>query len=169
MSSSASPTASCWSSSVRTVSRCSVNLRCVPKKKKERKLNLLACKDLLGAKTCFPKPWFLALLFEDCLVKCNQNVAKEEFYTLYEHEMLNRCGDAQNKPCINMSEWIQVYKACTDWVRWDMEGRAQYLHALLNAVHIYALPPKFLKNQLLSCPILSKVSDSLDWWLLVMI
>lgn len=52
----------------------------------------------------------------------------------------------------------QVYKACTDWVRWDMEGRAQYLHALLNAVHIYALPPKFLKNQLLSCPILSKVN-----------
>lgn len=54
----------------------------------------------------------------------------------------------------------QVYKACTDWVRWDMEGRAQYLHALLNAVHIYALPPKFLKNQLLSCPILSKVDRS---------
>lgn len=41
-----------------------------------------------------------------------------------------------------------------------MEGRAQYLHALLNAVHIYALPPKFLKNQLLSCPILSKVNGS---------
>lgn len=41
-----------------------------------------------------------------------------------------------------------------------MEGRAQYLHALLNAVHIYALPPKFLKNQLLSCPILSKVNRS---------
>lgn len=56
---------------------------------------------------------------------------------------------------------VQVYKACTDWVRWDMEGRAQYLHALLNAVHIYALPPKFLKNQLLSCPILSKVSPLL--------
>lgn len=54
-----------------------------------------------------------------------------------------------------------MYKACTDWVRWDMEGRAQYLHALLNAVHIYALPPKFLKNQLLSCPILSKVNHSL--------
>lgn len=54
----------------------------------------------------------------------------------------------------------QVYKACTDWVRWDMEGRAPYLHALLNAVHIYALPPKFLKNQLLSCPILSKVNHS---------
>lgn len=52
----------------------------------------------------------------------------------------------------------QVYKACTDWVGWDMEGRSQYLHALLNAVRIYALPPKFLKNQLLSCPILSKVN-----------
>lgn len=51
----------------------------------------------------------------------------------------------------------QVYKACTDWVSWDLESRSQYLHALLNAVHIYALPPKFLKNQLLSCPILSKV------------
>lgn len=56
--------------------------------------------------------------------------------------------------CANL---CQVYKACKDWVGWDMEGRAQYLHALLNAVHIYALPPKFLKNQLLSCPILSKV------------
>ncbi|MEQ2182336.1 Kelch-like H-associated protein 1A [Goodea atripinnis] len=42
-----------------------------------------------------------------------------------------------------------------------MEGRSQYLHALLNAVHIYALPPKFLKNQLLSCPILSKKRLSL--------
>ena len=52
--------------------------------------------------------------------------------------------------------WLQVYKACTDWVGWDMEGRAQYLHALLNAVRIYALPPKFLKRQLLTCPILSK-------------
>ena len=54
-----------------------------------------------------------------------------------------------------------MYKACTDWVRWDMEGRAQYLHALLNAVHISALPPKFLKNQLLSCPILSKVNHGI--------
>lgn len=60
-----------------------------------------------------------------------------------------------------MSGPLQVYKACTDWVRWDMESRAQYLHALLNAVHIYALPPKFLKNQLLSCPILSKVNPPL--------
>lgn len=60
-----------------------------------------------------------------------------------------------------------MYKACTDWVRWDMEGRAQYLHALLNAVHIYALPPKFLKNQLLSCPILSKVNCSLAFCFLV--
>lgn len=60
-------------------------------------------------------------------------------------------------PHTDMSGPLQVYKACTDWVRWDMESRAQYLHALLNAVHIYALPPKFLKNQLLSCPILSKV------------
>lgn len=51
-----------------------------------------------------------------------------------------------------------MYKACTDWVSWDVESRSQYLHALLNAVHIYALPPKFLKNQLLSCPILSKVN-----------
>uniref|UniRef100_A0A3Q2QKD0 Kelch-like ECH-associated protein 1a n=1 Tax=Fundulus heteroclitus TaxID=8078 RepID=A0A3Q2QKD0_FUNHE len=61
------------------------------------------------------------------------------------------------------SHFSQVYKACTDWVRWDMEGRAQYLHALLNAVHIYALPPKFLKNQLLSCPILSKANSCKDF------
>nr|XP_057946765.1 kelch-like ECH-associated protein 1A isoform X2 [Doryrhamphus excisus] len=68
----------------------------------------------------------------------------------------------QGREYIN-THFSEVYKACTDWVRWDMENRAQYLHALLNAVHIYALPPKFLKNQLLSCPILSKANACKDF------
>ncbi len=57
----------------------------------------------------------------------------------------------------------EVYKACIDWVRWDAESRAQYFHALLNAVHIYALPPTFLKRQLQSCPILSKANSCKDF------
>ncbi|KAG7257688.1 hypothetical protein CRUP_033872 [Coryphaenoides rupestris] len=76
----------------------------------------------------------------------------EEFFNLTHCQLLELISlDSIKVLCES-----EVYKACTDWVRWDVEGRAQYLHALLNAVHIYALPPKFLKNQLQSCPILSK-------------
>uniref|UniRef100_A0A8C7MY31 BACK domain-containing protein n=1 Tax=Oncorhynchus kisutch TaxID=8019 RepID=A0A8C7MY31_ONCKI len=49
------------------------------------------------------------------------------------------------------------------WVRWDVESRAPYLHALLNALHVYTLPPKFIKIQLQSCPILSKANFCRDF------
>lgn len=78
---------------------------------------------------------------------------EEEFFSLSHCQLLELISQESLKVLCES----EVYKACKDWVGWDMEGRAQYLHALLNAVHIYALPPKFLKNQLLSCPILSKV------------
>uniref|UniRef100_H3DIJ4 Kelch-like ECH-associated protein 1a n=1 Tax=Tetraodon nigroviridis TaxID=99883 RepID=H3DIJ4_TETNG len=84
---------------------------------------------------------------------------EEEFFSLSHCQLLELISQDSLKVLCES----EVYKACTDWVRWDMEGRAQYLHALLNAVHIYALPPKFLKNQLLSCPILSKANACKDF------
>ncbi|XP_023208693.1 kelch-like ECH-associated protein 1 [Xiphophorus maculatus] len=83
----------------------------------------------------------------------------DEFFSLSHCQLLELISQDSLKVLCES----EVYKACTDWVRWDMEGRAQYLHALLNAVHIYALPPKFLKNQLLSCPILSKANSCKDF------
>uniref|UniRef100_A0A672YLQ5 Kelch-like ECH-associated protein 1a n=1 Tax=Sphaeramia orbicularis TaxID=375764 RepID=A0A672YLQ5_9TELE len=83
----------------------------------------------------------------------------DEFFSLSHCQLLELISQDSLKVLCE----TEVYKACTDWVRWDMEGRAQYLHALLNAVHIYALPPKFLKNQLLSCPILSKANSCKDF------
>ncbi|KAM9708745.1 kelch-like ECH-associated protein 1A [Menidia menidia] len=83
----------------------------------------------------------------------------DEFFSLSHCQLLELISQDSIKVLCES----EVYKACTDWVRWDMEGRAQYLHALLNAVHIYALPPKFLKNQLLSCPILSKANSCKDF------
>uniref|UniRef100_A0A3Q1GU29 Kelch-like ECH-associated protein 1a n=1 Tax=Acanthochromis polyacanthus TaxID=80966 RepID=A0A3Q1GU29_9TELE len=84
---------------------------------------------------------------------------EDEFFSLSHCQLLELISQESLKVLCES----EVYKACTDWVRWDMEGRAQYLHALLNAVHIYALPPKFLKNQLLSCPILSKANSCKDF------
>ncbi|XP_069566697.1 kelch-like ECH-associated protein 1A isoform X1 [Brachyistius frenatus] len=84
---------------------------------------------------------------------------EDEFFSLSHCQLLELISQDSLKVLCES----EVYKACTDWVRWDMEGRAQYLHALLNAVHIYALPPKFLKNQLLSCPILSKANSCKDF------
>ncbi|XP_016894831.1 kelch-like ECH-associated protein 1A isoform X1 [Cynoglossus semilaevis] len=83
----------------------------------------------------------------------------EEFFSLSHCQLLELISQDSLKVLCES----EVYKACTDWVGWDMEGRAQYLHALLNAVHIYALPPKFLKNQLQSCPILSKANSCKDF------
>ncbi|CAN9502432.1 unnamed protein product [Ophioblennius macclurei] len=83
----------------------------------------------------------------------------DEFFSLTHCQLL----DLISQESIKVLCESEVYKACTDWVRWDMESRCQYLHALLNAVHIYALPPKFLKNQLLSCPILSKANSCKDF------
>ncbi|KAA8582010.1 hypothetical protein FQN60_008750 [Etheostoma spectabile] len=84
---------------------------------------------------------------------------EEEFFSLSHCQLLELISQDSLKVLCES----EVYKACTDWVRWDMEGRAPYLHALLNAVHIYALPPKFLKNQLQSCPILSKANSCKDF------
>ncbi|XP_037097134.1 kelch-like ECH-associated protein 1A isoform X2 [Syngnathus acus] len=84
---------------------------------------------------------------------------EDEFFNLSHCQLLELISQDSIKVLCES----EVYKACTDWVRWDMENRAQYLHALLNAVHIYALPPKFLKNQLLSCPILSKANACKDF------
>uniref|UniRef100_A0A668A837 Kelch-like ECH-associated protein 1a n=1 Tax=Myripristis murdjan TaxID=586833 RepID=A0A668A837_9TELE len=83
----------------------------------------------------------------------------DEFFSLSHCQLLELISQDSLKVLCES----EVYKACTDWVSWDVEGRAQYLHALLNAVRIYALPPKFLKNQLLSCPILSKANCCKDF------
>ncbi|KAM4625831.1 kelch-like ECH-associated protein 1A [Polymixia lowei] len=88
----------------------------------------------------------------------NEVTKMEEFFTLSHCQLLELISQDSLKVLCE----TEVYKACTDWVSWDVEGRAQYLHALLNAVRIYALPPKFLKNQLLSCPILSKANSCKD-------
>ncbi|KAF3845050.1 hypothetical protein F7725_008213 [Dissostichus mawsoni] len=89
----------------------------------------------------------------------NEVTKEDEFFSLSHCQLLELISQDSLKVLCES----EVYKACTDWVRWDMEGRAQYLHALLNAVHIYALPPKFLKNQLMSCPILSKANSCKDF------
>ncbi|XP_015243316.1 PREDICTED: kelch-like ECH-associated protein 1 [Cyprinodon variegatus] len=83
----------------------------------------------------------------------------DEFFSLSHCQLLELISQDSLKVLCES----EVYKACTDWVSWDTEGRAHYLHALLNAVHIYALPPKFLKNQLQSCPILSKANSCKDF------
>ncbi|KAG9343425.1 hypothetical protein JZ751_013589 [Albula glossodonta] len=84
---------------------------------------------------------------------------EEEFFCLSHCQLLELISQDSLKVLCES----EVYKACSDWVRWDVEGRAQYFHALLNAVHIYALPPKFLKRQLQSCPILSKANSCRDF------
>ncbi|XP_046903241.1 kelch-like ECH-associated protein 1A [Hypomesus transpacificus] len=89
----------------------------------------------------------------------NEVTKEEEFFSLTHCQLLELISQDSLKVLCES----EVYKACTDWVGWDMEGRAQYLHALLNAVRIYALPPKFLKRQLLTCPILSKANSCKDF------
>lgn len=84
---------------------------------------------------------------------------EEEFFSLTHCQLLELISQDSIKVLCES----EVYKACTDWVRSDMENRSQYLHALLNAVHIYALPPRFLKSQLQSCPILSKANSCKDF------
>ncbi|XP_006640119.2 kelch-like ECH-associated protein 1A isoform X1 [Lepisosteus oculatus] len=87
-------------------------------------------------------------------------VTKEgEFFNLSHCQLL----DLISQDSLKVLCESEVYKACIEWVRWDVEGRAQYFHALLNAVHIYALPPKFLQAQLQGCPILSKANSCRDY------
>lgn len=84
---------------------------------------------------------------------------EEEFFHLSHCQLL----DLISQDSLKVLCESEVFKACTDWVRRDTEGRAQYLHALLNAVHIYALPPRFLKKQLMSCPILKQANSCKDF------
>uniref|UniRef100_A0A672NPJ8 Kelch-like ECH-associated protein 1 n=2 Tax=Sinocyclocheilus grahami TaxID=75366 RepID=A0A672NPJ8_SINGR len=89
----------------------------------------------------------------------NEVTKEEEFFSLSHCQLLELISQDSLKVLCES----EVYKACIDWVRWDAESRAQYFHALLNAVHIYALPPTFLKRQLQSCPILSKANSCKDF------
>ncbi|XP_053321698.1 kelch-like ECH-associated protein 1A [Spea bombifrons] len=77
---------------------------------------------------------------------------EEEFYNLTHCQLL----DLVNQESLNVLCESEVYNACLRWMQWDLNNRAQYFHVLLNAVHIYALPPKFLAVQLQQCPILHK-------------
>ncbi|XP_062849882.1 kelch-like ECH-associated protein 1A isoform X2 [Trichomycterus rosablanca] len=86
-------------------------------------------------------------------------IKEEEFFGLTHCQLLELISQDSLKVLCE----TEVYKACIDWVRWDTEARSQYFHALLNAVHIYALPAKFLKRQLQSCPILSKANSCKDF------
>ncbi|XP_034051394.1 kelch-like ECH-associated protein 1A isoform X2 [Thalassophryne amazonica] len=88
----------------------------------------------------------------------NEVTKEEEFFSLSHCQLLELISQDSLKVLCES----EVYKACTDWVSRDIENRSQYLHALLNAVHIYALPPKFLKKQLQSCPVLSKANCCKD-------
>ncbi|XP_036808058.1 kelch-like ECH-associated protein 1A [Oncorhynchus mykiss] len=89
----------------------------------------------------------------------NEVTKEEEFFSLSHCQLLELISQDSLKVLCES----EVYKACTDWVRWDVESRAPYLHALLNALHVYALPPKFIKIQLQSCPILSKANSCRDF------
>ncbi|XP_023653754.2 kelch-like ECH-associated protein 1A [Paramormyrops kingsleyae] len=89
----------------------------------------------------------------------NEVTKEEEFFSLSHCQLLNLISQDSLKVLCES----EVYKACIAWVRWDVEGRAQYFHALLDAVHIYALPPRFLKHQLQSCPVLSKADSCRDF------
>ncbi|XP_072450540.1 kelch-like ECH-associated protein 1A isoform X1 [Chiloscyllium punctatum] len=81
-------------------------------------------------------------------------IKEEEFFNLTHCQLL----DLISQDGLNVLCESDVYKACREWVRWDLEGRTQYFHALLNALQIYALPLRFLKHQLQECPILDKVN-----------
>ncbi|XP_038633731.1 kelch-like ECH-associated protein 1A isoform X1 [Scyliorhinus canicula] len=84
---------------------------------------------------------------------------EEEFFNLTHCQLL----DLISQDGLNVICESEVYKACMEWVRWDLDGRAQYFHALLNALHVYALPLRFLKHQLQECPILDKANPCRDY------
>ncbi|XP_071968672.1 kelch-like ECH-associated protein 1A [Engystomops pustulosus] len=77
---------------------------------------------------------------------------EEEFLNLSHCELL----DLVNQENLNVLCETEVYNACVRWMQWDLHNRAQYFNVLLNAVRLYALPPKFLAVQLKQCPILNK-------------
>ncbi|KAM4810078.1 kelch-like ECH-associated protein 1A [Rhinophrynus dorsalis] len=80
---------------------------------------------------------------------------EEEFFNLSHCQLL----DLVSQESLNVLCETEVYNACLGWMQWDLNNRAQYFHVLLNAVQIYALPPKFLAVQLQHCPILNKVNS----------
>ncbi|XP_063770814.1 kelch-like ECH-associated protein 1A [Pseudophryne corroboree] len=77
---------------------------------------------------------------------------EEEFLNLTHCELL----DLVSQESLNVLCETEVYNACLRWMQWDLINREQYFTLLLNAVHLYALPPKFLAVQLKQCPILNK-------------
>ncbi|XP_029470245.1 kelch-like ECH-associated protein 1 isoform X2 [Rhinatrema bivittatum] len=83
----------------------------------------------------------------------------EEFFSLTHCQLL----DLISQDSLNVLCESEIYKACLEWIRWDMDSRAQYFHVLLNAVQLYALPPKFLKMQLQECPILNQANSCRDY------
>ncbi|XP_032902953.1 kelch-like ECH-associated protein 1A [Amblyraja radiata] len=86
-------------------------------------------------------------------------IKEEEFFNLSHCQLL----DLVSQDGLNVGCETEVYKACMEWVRRDVEGRAHYFHALLNALQIYALPRRFLKHQLQACPILGKLNPCRDF------
>ncbi|XP_007897069.2 kelch-like ECH-associated protein 1A [Callorhinchus milii] len=89
----------------------------------------------------------------------NEVTKENEFFNLTHCQLL----DLVSQDSLNVLCESEVYKACTEWVRWDLASRDQYFHALLNAVQIYALPPRFLKLQLQECPIVNKSNTCRDF------
>ncbi|XP_030074285.1 kelch-like ECH-associated protein 1 isoform X1 [Microcaecilia unicolor] len=83
---------------------------------------------------------------------------EEEFFNLTHCQLL----DLISQDSLNVLCESEIYKACLEWIRWDLDNRAQYFHVLLNAVQLYALPPKFLKMQLQECPILNQANSCRD-------
>ncbi|XP_068127299.1 kelch-like ECH-associated protein 1A [Hyperolius riggenbachi] len=77
---------------------------------------------------------------------------EEEFLNLNHCELL----DLVSQESLNVLCETEVYNACVRWMQWDLKSRAQYFCMLLDAVQLYALPPKFLAVQLKQCPILNK-------------
>ncbi|KAG8454845.1 hypothetical protein GDO86_001168 [Hymenochirus boettgeri] len=80
---------------------------------------------------------------------------EEEFFNLSHCQLL----DLVSQESLNVLCESEVYNACLRWMQWDLNSRAKYFHVLLNAVHLYSLPPKFLEVQLKKCPILSKENN----------
>ncbi|XP_030074286.1 kelch-like ECH-associated protein 1 isoform X2 [Microcaecilia unicolor] len=113
-------------------------------------------------------PYFKAMFtsnFQECCAReisiqgVSPKVTKEEeFFNLTHCQLL----DLISQDSLNVLCESEIYKACLEWIRWDLDNRAQYFHVLLNAVQLYALPPKFLKMQLQECPILNQANSCRD-------
>ncbi|XP_069505375.1 kelch-like ECH-associated protein 1A isoform X2 [Ambystoma mexicanum] len=86
-------------------------------------------------------------------------IREEEFLNLNHCELLELISqDSLNVLCES-----EIYNACLQWIRCDLNNRAEYFYIILNAVQIHALPPSFIKLQLRECPILHKVNSCRDY------